>query len=386
MSKQVYLDYNSTTPVDPEVYQAMQPYFLDSFGNASSVNHQFGVQAKAAIDHSRKIIAHAVGCRTKEIIFTGSATESINLAIKGIANSSDNPLKKIITLRSEHKAVLDTLEYMSELGVEVELLDVDEQGYIDLDNLNESIDKNTILVAILHGNNEIGTIQPIKKIGAMCEQFGIPLFVDGAQTFGKISLDVKEMNIALFAGSGHKIYGPKGVGFLYKRDDIHIPPLLHGGGHEQGYRSGTHNIPGIVGLGKAAELALSDISGNSMMLEKLSKLFLDTIDQENIDYSINGPIINRLPGNLNLCFHGVESDWLILHTPSIAISTGSACTSETITPSHVLRAIGLKNDDINSSVRISFGNYTTEEEAVMSAKDISASVRNYIKKKEEIFA
>ena len=386
MSNQVYLDYNSTTPVDPEVYQAMQPYFLDLFGNASSVNHQFGVQAKAAIDRSRKIIAHAVGCRTKEIIFTGSATESINLAIKGIANSSDNPLKKIITLRSEHKAVLDTFEYMNELGVEVELLDVDDQGYIDLENLNRSIDSNTILVAILHGNNEIGTIQPIKKIGAMCEQFGVPLFVDGAQTFGKIPLDVKELNISLFAGSGHKIYGPKGVGFLYKRDDIHIPPLLHGGGHEHGYRSGTHNIPGIVGLGKAAELAISNLSENCLMLEKLSKLFLDTIDQENIEYSINGPTINRLPGNLNLCFHGVESDWLILHTPSIAISTGSACTSEAITPSHVLRAIGLADDDINSSVRISFGNYTKEDEAVRAAKDIAASVRKYIKKKEEIFA
>ena len=301
-------------------------------------------------------------------------------------NSSNNPLKKIITLKSEHSAVLDTFDYMNELGVSVELLDVDAQGYINLEDLNQSIDSNAILVTILHGNNEIGTIQPIKKIGAICKQFGVPLFVDGAQTFGKIPIDVKELNIALFAGSGHKIYGPKGVGFLYKRDDIHISPLLHGGGHEYGYRSGTHNIPGIVGLGKAAELAISNLSENCLMLEKLSKLFLDTIDQENIKYSINGPTTNRLPGNLNLCFHDVEADWLILHTPSVAISTGSACTSETITPSHVLRAIGMRDDDINSSVRISFGNYTTEDEAVRSAKDIAASVSKFIKKKKEIFA
>ncbi|MBT4735417.1 MAG: cysteine desulfurase [Candidatus Marinimicrobia bacterium] len=381
--KSIYLDYNSTTPIDPIVYNKMEYYFDSNYGNPSSL-HWMGVSSKKAVNKSRSLIANGLGCSSNEIIFTSGATESINMAIKGIVASSNITKKHIITFQTEHKAVLDTCEYLEKNDVEVESLPVDEDGFINTNDIIDNIKKETILVTILHGNNEIGTVQQLKRIGEICQNANVPLFIDAAQTFGKIPINVSEMGIAMLAASAHKIYGPKGTGFLYKSNKLLIDPLIHGGGHEHGLRSGTLNVSGIVGLGEAFKRINELRENENKTMNSQIKFLLKSFDVAGLDYSINGPVEDRIPGNINICLKGIDADWLTTMLPNIAIARGSACTSETLQPSHVLRAIGLSDEDANSSIRISLGRFTTDEEISIASNKIINKVLHYFKRRESL--
>jgi len=383
----IYLDYNSTTPVDPHVLKEMQPYFGDKFGNAASKSHLLGQESKKVVYQARKIIAEGINAKTNEIVFTSGATESINLGIVGTVLGSVQDRKKIITTSIEHKAVLDTCTYVKQFGVETLYLDVDANGFIDLKQLEKEIDDEVILVVLQHVNNEIGTIEPISEAGSICSKANIPFMVDAAQSLGKLPIDVKKSNITYLAGSSHKIYGPKGVGIFYKdsMSNSRLQPMIHGGGHEGGLRSGTLNVPGIVGFGKALELAQKNMQNEEKRLRHLANQCVQVLKEEEIDFFVNGSEDCRVAGNLNLCFIGVDADWIILHTPEIAISTGSACTSETIEPSHVLRSLGLADENSNSSVRLSFGRFTTEEEIKKASLLLANSVKTFLSRKEKIF-
>ena len=382
MSKHIYLDYNATTPLDPKISDLVEPLHTEKFGNAASSGHQFGQDAKKLIERSRNQIARGINCDANEITFTSGATEAINTAIKGITFASKGRRKHIIAISTEHKAVIDTCVYLEGRGVQVDYLSVDENGHIPAKKINSKIKPETILVVVMHGNNEIGTIQPISEIGRICSEHGVPLLVDAAQTFGKIPIDVRKSNISMLAGSAHKIYGPKGCGFLYKRSMLKIDPLMHGGGHEMGLRSGTHNVPGIVGMALALQLMEKHRTDENTRLEEYAVLFKDLLTKSGIEFYLNGPEKDRLPGNLNICLKGVDADWLTTMIPEIAIARGSACTSETIQPSHVLRAIGLTDEDANSSIRISFGRFTTKDEVIRAANLIIKQVNSFIEKKE----
>ena len=377
----IFLDYNSTTPVDPKILQNIKYLNSDQYGNSASINHSFGRKSKKIIDKSRTQIASGIGCNTDEIIFTSGATESLNLAIKGIVTASKKNKKHIITTTVEHKAVIDSLEFVEKSGVEVEYLPVDELGYISIESVNEAIKEETILVAILHGNNEIGTIQPISKIGLICDKHNIPLLVDAAQTFGKLNINVTESKISMLAGSAHKIYGPKGSGFLYKKNDIQIDPLIHGGGHEMGLRSGTLNVFGVAGLALAFKVMMENREDEIEKLKEHTDQFIKNLNKSDVEFYINGPTNNRLPGNLNFCLKDVDADWLTSMLPDIAMARGSACTSETIQPSHVLRGIGLSDEDANSSLRVSFGRFTTENDINYATDKIIENVQKYLSKK-----
>lgn len=381
--KSIYLDYNSTTPIDPIVYNKMEYFFDSNYGNPSSL-HWMGVSSKRAVNKSRALIANGLGCSSKEIIFTSGATESINMAIKGIVANSNKKKKHIITFQIEHKAVLDTCTYLEGDDVEVEYLSVDQNGFIDTNEIIDKIKKETILVTVLHGNNEIGTIQPLKIIGEICQKANVPLFVDAAQTFGKIPINVNEMGIAMMAVSAHKIYGPKGTGFLYKSNKMRIDPLIHGGGHEQGLRSGTLNVSGIVGLGVAFSRINELREHENKKMDTQVKFLLESFNVAGLDYLINGSEENRIPGNINICLKGIDADWLTTMLPDIAIARGSACTSETLQPSHVLRAIGLSDEDANSSIRISLGRFTTDEEISIASNKIINKVQQYFMRKEAL--
>ena len=383
----IYLDYNATTPLDPQVLNEMKPYFNEKFGNAASKSHHLGKESKKAVLQARKIISNNINAKTNELIFTSGATESINLGIFGTVLGSIKDRKKIITSSIEHKAVLDTCNFVKQFGVEIIYLTVDSKGFINPSDFEKVIDGDVILVVLQHVNNEIGTIQPINELGAICAKFKIPFMVDAAQSLGKLTIDVKKSNITYLAASSHKIYGPKGVGVFYKdsMSDAILQPIIHGGGHEGGIRSGTLNVPGIVGFGKAIDIAEGFMPNEEKRLSNLSKQCIKVLRQEGINFTINGSEKSRIAGNLNLCFDGVDADWIILHTPEIAISTGSACTSETIEPSHVLRSLGLKDENLNSSVRISFGRYTTEKEINKASYLLAKSVKEFLEKKEKIF-
>ena len=382
MSDPVYLDYNSTTPIDPQVSKFIEPLYFTTFGNAASITHKFGKDAKKLVDHSRAQIANGLNVRSDEIIFTSGATEAINMAIKGVVSASKQETKHIITVKTEHKAVLDTCDYLKELGAEIDFIATDSSGHIALDDLQSAIRADTVLVIIMHGNNEIGTMHPIDEIGKLCKQHDILVLVDAAQTFGKVPIDLKNSGVALLAGSGHKIYGPKGIGFLYKDRSVRMDPLIHGGGHEMGLRSGTHNVAGIVGLATAYQLMLNNQAEEIRMLDNYKKLFLQELKKSDIAFSINGCMKKRIPGNLNICFKKIDADWLTTMLPDIAIARGSACTSETIQPSHVLRAIGLSDEDAYGSVRISFGRFTTSSEVKKAAELIVKQVKVFQSKKE----
>jgi len=304
------------------------------------------------------------------------------MAIKGIVFASNLKAKHIVTLKTEHKAVLDTCEYVRKLGVEIDYLDVDNEGYIDIGSLESHIKDHTILVAVLHGNNEIGTINPVDEIGQICQKKGVPLLVDAAQTFGKIPISLKSNSISMLAGSAHKIYGPKGVGFLYKHRSVRLDPLIHGGGHEMGLRSGTLNVPGIVGLGAAYQLICEKRDEENNKLKMLTGLMLDILTSSDLEFFLNGPTKGRLPGNLNICLKDVDADWLTTMLPNIAMARGSACTSETIQPSHVLRAIGISDQDADSSLRISIGRFTSEDEIRSATNEIIEKSKSYISKRE----
>lgn len=369
MRSVIYLDNNATTPVDPRVLDAMLPYFNATFGNAASRSHQFGWQAKDAVDEARESIASIINASTKdEIIFTSGATESVNLAIKGFSCIPSN--NHIITTQIEHKAVLDSCKRLEKLGWEITYLPVLSDGLVDLNVLSKTISSRTCLVSIMTANNEIGVLQDIETIGKMCRQKGVFFHTDATQAVGKVPFDVQKMNIDLASFTAHKIYGPKGVGALYinkQRIGKEMTAQIDGGGHEGGFRSGTLNVPSIVGLAKALEICTTEMHTESERITFLrNKLHYSIINQLSFVY-LNGHPAQCLPGTLNLSFDYIDADSLQLAMPEIAVSPGSACTSAQTTPSHVLKALGISDELAQASLRFSIGRFNTEEEITYTA-------------------
>ena len=362
--KTTYMDYSATTYVKPEVLDAMMPFFTEKFGNPSSF---YGIsrETKMAIDNARAQVAKAINCDPNEVYFTGGGSEADNWAIKGIATAHMKKGNHIITTKIEHHAVLHTCEFLEKFGFEVTYLDVNEEGFIDLKQLESAITDKTILVSIMFANNEIGTIQPIKEIGALCREKKVLFHTDAVQAIGSVPVDVKEMNIDLLSLAGHKLYGPKGIGALYIRKGVRIDNLIHGGGQERGRRAGTENIPGVVGLGKAIEIATENIEENRARLTVLRDKLIDGI-LERIPYArLNGPRGDkRLPGNSNISFEFIEGESILLSLDfeGICASSGSACTSGSLDPSHVLLAIGLPHEKAHGSLRTTLGAASTEED------------------------
>lgn len=362
--RRVYLDHSATTPVDPEVAKLMMTYYTEKFGNPSSV-HSFGREAKEALETAREQVAKLLGAQASEITFTSGGTEADNLAILGTAQAGRNKGKHIITSAVEHHAVLETCEYLEKNGFELTIIPVNEEGLLSAQDVEKAIRPDTILITIMHANNEVGAIQPIAEIGKIARDKGITFHVDAVQSFGKIPIDVKAMNVDLMTVSSHKIYGPKGVGALYIRKGVKIVPLVHGGGQEKKRRSGTENTPGIIGFGKACEIAGERMEQEALREGKLrDKLLKGILDR--IDYvKVNGPIgENRLPGNLNVSIQFIEGEALLLSLDmlGIAASSGSACTSGSLDPSHVLLAMGMPHEIAHGSLRLSFGRQNTEED------------------------
>ncbi|MGK5091657.1 IscS subfamily cysteine desulfurase [Deltaproteobacteria bacterium TL4] len=378
MKLPIYLDYQATTPVDPRVLETMSPYFTEIYGNAASRNHAHGWKAEEAVERSRSIIASIIGASAKEIIFTSGATESDNLAVLGVAEFLKNKGKHIITSPIEHKAVLDPCHYLEQQGFEVTLLDVDKYGCINLQQLEDSIREDTILVSLMAANNEIGTLNPLKEIGAITRSKEVLFHCDATQGVGKFPIHVDEMNIDLLSMSAHKIYGPKGVGGLYvrrKRPRVRIAPIMHGGGHERGMRSGTLNVPGIVGFSKAVELCKEEMESESERLVQLRQRLYDQLTSE-LDYVyINGHPTHRLAGNLNVSFAYVEGESLIMGINDICVSSGSACTSASLEPSYVLRALGVGDELAHSSIRFGLGRFTTIEEIDYTSRKVIDAVK-----------
>ena len=362
--KTTYMDYSATTYVKPEVLDAMMPFFTEKFGNPSSF-YGLSRETKMAIDNARAQVAKAINCDPNEVYFTGGGSEADNWAIKGIATAHMKKGNHIITTKIEHHAVLHTCEFLEKFGFEVTYLDVNEEGFVDLKQLEEAITDKTILVSIMFANNEIGKIQPIKEIGALCREKKVLFHTDAVQAVGSVPVDVKEMNIDLLSLAGHKLYGPKGIGALYIRRGIRIDNLIHGGGQERGRRAGTENIPGVVGLGKAIELATENIEENRARLTVLRDKLIDGI-LERIPYArLNGPRGDkRLPGNSNISFEFIEGESILLSLDfeGICASSGSACTSGSLDPSHVLLAIGLPHEKAHGSLRTTLGAASTEED------------------------
>jgi len=359
MVKKVYMDYAATTPMDVQVLEAMKQYFSKDFGNASSI-HSFGQEAKDALENSRNIISGLINANNNEIIFTGSGSEANNLAIKGTAFANKSPRKHIITSAIEHHAVLEPCEWLEKQGIDLTVLPVDEYGLIDPGKVEDAIRNDTILVTIMHANNEIGTIEPISEIGKICREKNIYFHTDAVQSFGKIPIDVERMSIDLLSASAHKLYGPKGVGCLYVRKGIKIESLIHGGGHEFGLRSSTENVPGIVGFSKAVELRKKEMNDEAKKLSKLRDTIIENFLKIENSF-LNGHPTIRLPNNANFGFNFIEGESLIMHLDSqgIAASTGSACSSKSLDPSHVLTAIGLKHEEAHGSLRLTLGKHNT---------------------------
>ncbi|HEY3305158.1 MAG TPA: IscS subfamily cysteine desulfurase [Candidatus Binatia bacterium] len=366
MQVPIYLDNHSTTRVDGRVLEAMLPYFTEKFGNAASRNHCFGWEAEAAVDEARGEIARLIGASSpKEIVFTSGATESNNLAIKGVAEANKEKGNHIVTCATEHRAVLDSCKSLERRGYSVTYLPVERDGSLALERLSAAITDKTILVSMMAANNEIGTIHPLKKIGEVVKERGAIFHSDGAQAVGKIPLNVEEMGIDLLSISAHKMYGPKGVGALYvrsRRPKVPLSAIIDGGGHEQGLRSGTLNVPGVVGFGKACEIARQELSQEAVRLIELRERLKDGILSRLDEVYVNGDPGRRLPGNMNLSFAYVEGESLMMALKDIALSSGSACTSASLEPSHVLRALRLRDDLVHSSIRFGIGRFNTQEE------------------------
>ncbi len=363
MGKYIYMDNAATTPVKKEVLEEMIPYFTEKYGNPSSV-YSLGNMSKRAIEASREKVAKAINADKREIFFTGGGSEADNWAIKGIAFGNKQKGNHIITTKIEHHAILHTCEYLQKNGFDVTYLDVDEYGMIDLEQLKNAITDKTILISIMFANNEIGTIQPIKEIGEIAKEKNIYFHTDAVQAIGHIKIDVKELNIDLLSMSAHKFYGPKGIGALYIRQGVKIDPLISGGGQERNRRAGTENVPAIVGMGKAIELAYENMDEHNERLIKLRDSLIQKIES-NITYvRLNGHPVKRLPGNVNMCFRFIEGESLLLSLDmeGIAGSSGSACTSGSLDPSHVLLAIGLPHEIAHGSLRLSLGDFNTEDE------------------------
>ncbi|MBM4166789.1 MAG: IscS subfamily cysteine desulfurase [Ignavibacteria bacterium] len=373
----IYLDNHATTQVDPRVVETMLPYFSEKFGNASSRQHNYGWQAEESVETSRSFVAKYLNAEPSEIIFTSGATESNNLAIKGIVESCKQKGNHVISCVTEHHSVLDVCKHFEKSGCEVSYVRVDKFGKIDLNELENALRSNSILVSIMIANNEIGTFQPIEEIGKLCAERGIIFHTDATQAIGKIPIDVQKLNIHLLSLSAHKIYGPKGIGALYvrkKNPQIKVSAQQHGGGHEKGLRSGTLNVPAIVGLGKAIEILSNEMNVETQYIaslrETLQQRFFTSI--ENIWF--NGDLSERIPNNLNVGFDGVDAQALMLGMKEIAVSSGSACSTSQAMPSHVLKAIGLSNEQAHSCIRFGIGRFNTEEEIEYTAKRVKEVV------------
>src|SRR5271156_2344696 len=374
----IYMDNHATTPVDPRVVDAMQPYFTEKFGNAASRNHEFGWVAEEAVENARGQIAKLINATPKEIIFTSGATESNNLALKGAAEMYREKGNHIITQVTEHKAILDTCKRLEKYGYEVTYLPVAKDGRIDLDDLKRAITAKTILITIMYANNEIGVIQPIQEIGKIAKEKGVLFHTDGVQALGKIPVDVQRDNIDMISLTAHKLYGPKGCGALYVRrrnPRVQLSAQIDGGGHERGMRSGTLNVPGIVGFGKAAELSKAEMAEEGLRTGKLRMRLQDYFFKHLDHLELNGDPVNRLPGNLNISFAYVEGEALMMAIKNVAVSSGSACTSASLEPSFVLRALGVGDELAHSSIRFGLGRYTTEEEVDYVAELVIAKVK-----------
>jgi cysteine desulfurase len=361
----IYMDNHATTPMDPRVLEEMLPYFMEKFGNAASRNHAFGWAAEEGVEQARERIAKLIGATPKEIVFTSGATESDNLAIKGVAEMYREKGNHIITAVTEHKAVLDTCKRLEKYGYRVTYMPVQKDGLVDLEDLKRAMDDKTILVTIMAANNEIGVLQPVAEIGKLCHERGVTFHTDAVQAVGKIPMDVNKMNIDLASISGHKIYGPKGVGALYvrrKNPRVQVAAQIDGGGHERGMRSGTLNVPGIVGLGKACAIATEEMVQEGAKMAGLRDRLRDKIMGRLDEVYINGSTEHRLPGNLNISFAYVEGESLLMGINDIAVSSGSACTSATLEPSYVLKALGTGDDLAHSSIRFGLGRFNTEAE------------------------
>lgn len=373
----VYLDNNATTPCDPRVVAKMLPFFTQDFGNAASRNHAYGWHAEEAVDLARKQIAKLIGAADKEIIFTSGATESNNIAILGAAQMYKAKGNHIITCVTEHKAVLDPIKHLEETGeFTVTWLAVDKYGQISIDELNKAITDKTILISIMHGNNEIGTLQPIQQIGKIAKERGIIFHSDATQTVGKVPVNVEELGIDLLSLSAHKMYGPKGVGALYvrrKSPRVRLSPIHFGGGHERGLRSGTLNVPAIVGMGEACEIAQNEMNDEALRSRKLRDYLWKQLSAKLEDIYLNGHPVERLPGNLNISFAYVEGESLLMGIKNVAVSSGSACTSASLEPSYVLKALGV-GDLAHTSIRFGIGRFTTQTQVDFVIEEVVREV------------
>jgi len=373
----IYMDNNATTPLDPRVLEAMMPYLTTEFGNAASRSHPFGWKAEEAVDRAREQIAALIGGNEKEIVFTSGATESINLALKGAAEFYKEKGNHIITVRTEHKATLDTAKRLERQGFEVTYLPTDKDGRISAQQLREAITDKTILVSVMLANNEIGTVQPIAELGEVTREKGVLFHVDAVQGVGKVPFDVEKMKVDLASLSAHKIYGPKGIGALWvrRKPRVRIAPIIDGGGHERGMRSGTLNVPGIVGFGKAAELAQQLMPEEAKRTYQLRKKLQDYLFGHLDHLELNGHPTERLPGNLNASFAYVEGEALMMAIKNVAVSSGSACTSASLEPSYVLRACGVSEDLAHTSIRFGIGRFNTDEEVDYVGKYVVEQVK-----------
>lgn len=375
--KLIYLDYQATTPCDPRVFQEMVPFFCEKFGNPHSRNHALGWEAESSIEKARLQVSTLIGASPKEIIFTSGATESNNLALKGITEFYKDQKTHIITCVTEHKCVLDTCRHLEQKGIKVTYLPVQKNGLIDLHQLKDAMTNETLLVSIMAVNNEVGVIQPLKEIGSLCREKGVFFHTDAAQAVGKIPLDVEEMNIDLLSLSGHKIYGPKGVGALFvrRRPRVRLTAQVNGGGQERGMRSGTLSPALCVGLGTACAIAKQEMAEEGKRLTYLTNLFYGQIMDSLPEVYLNGDLVQRAPGTLNLSFAYVEGEGLMMGIKDLCVSSGSACTSASLEPSYVLRALGVGEELAHTSLRIGIGRFTTEEEVYLAAQKIIKAVR-----------
>jgi cysteine desulfurase len=377
MKYPIYMDNHSTTPLDPRALEAMMPYLTERFGNAASRSHAYGWETEEAVETARLQIAKLIGANPKEIVFTSGATESINIALKGAAEMYADKGNHFITVVTEHKATLDSAKYIEKMGGSVTYIPVDNLGMVNPEDIRAAITDKTVLISVMHANNEVGTIAPLAEIGKIAKEKGVLFHVDAAQTVGKVPIDVYAMGIDLLSISGHKVYGPKGVGALFVRRSnprVRVSPLIHGGGHERGVRSGTLNVPGIVGLGKACEIALADMAADQERVLALRERLHAGITAKLDEVYLNGHPTQRLYNNLNLSFAFVEGESLMMGLKEVAVSSGSACTSASLEPSYVLKALGVGEDLAHTSIRFGLGRFNTEEEVDLVIEKVVSTV------------
>tara|TARA_Y100000590_G_scaffold148148_2_gene170234 strand:- start:14033 stop:15226 length:1194 start_codon:yes stop_codon:yes gene_type:complete len=380
----IYLDNQATTPIDPDVLKAMLPFYQEKFGNAASAHHIYGQEARNSIEKARRTLAESIHARPREIIFTSGATEAINLAIKGIAEKYTDLGRHIITQATEHKAVLDTCNSLVERGWKVTILPVDSYGFVDPSSVVKAITSDTVLVAIMHANNEIGTIQPIEDIGKICRKKNVLFMVDACQSYGKINLNTESMKIDLLAATAHKLYGPKGIGFLFasqKDPKVELKMQMEGGGHERGFRSGTLAVPQIVGFARAVEICLKNKDDENLRLCQFRDQLYDGIKTIHPEIILNGSINQRLTHNLNLCFPGLDGETIIMKMKGLACSTGSACSSASLKPSHVIKALGHDIELAHSAIRFSLGRFNTSKQISQAIKIINSTIKDLKDKK-----